>query len=68
MRTASVEAVFEDVEVKNRLWAAFDAIAPRVRGVRDPHTSSISIDRSPGPYSSGRAGGSWGCTSSAPCR
>jgi 3-hydroxybutyryl-CoA dehydrogenase len=39
-----VEAVFEDLEVKSRLWADLDRIAPRV-AVFASNTSSISIDR-----------------------
>ena len=39
-----VEAVFEDVDVKTKLWAALDAIAP-VGAVFASNTSSISIDR-----------------------
>jgi 3-hydroxybutyryl-CoA dehydrogenase len=39
-----VEAVFEDVEVKTRLWAALDAIAP-AGAIFASNTSSIAIDR-----------------------
>jgi 3-hydroxybutyryl-CoA dehydrogenase len=39
-----IEAVFEDVEVKTRLWAELDAIAP-MPAVLASNTSSISIDR-----------------------
>ncbi len=39
-----VEAVFEDVEVKTRLWAELDAIAP-TRAMFASNTSSIAIDR-----------------------
>jgi 3-hydroxybutyryl-CoA dehydrogenase len=39
-----VEAVFEDVEVKSRLWAELDALAP-VGAIFGTNTSSISIDR-----------------------
>jgi 3-hydroxybutyryl-CoA dehydrogenase len=38
-----VEAVFEDVEVKSRLWAGLDAIAP-TGALFASNTSSISID------------------------
>jgi 3-hydroxybutyryl-CoA dehydrogenase len=39
-----VEAVFEDVDVKSRLWAEIDGIAPS-RAIFGTNTSSISIDR-----------------------
>lgn len=39
-----VEAVFEDLEVKSRLWATLDGIAPP-RAIFATNTSSISIDR-----------------------
>jgi 3-hydroxybutyryl-CoA dehydrogenase len=39
-----VEAVFEDVEVKTRLWAALDEIAP-AGAIFASNTSSIAIDR-----------------------
>ena len=39
-----IEAVFEDVEVKARLWAALDAIAP-AGAIFASNTSSIAIDR-----------------------
>jgi 3-hydroxybutyryl-CoA dehydrogenase len=39
-----VEAVFEDVEVKTRLWAELDAVAPPA-AILGTNTSSISIDR-----------------------
>jgi 3-hydroxybutyryl-CoA dehydrogenase len=39
-----VEAVFEDLDVKSRLWAGLDGIAPP-RAVFASNTSSISIDR-----------------------
>ena len=39
-----VEAVFEDVDVKTRLWAALDAVA-KPGAVFASNTSSISIDR-----------------------
>jgi 3-hydroxybutyryl-CoA dehydrogenase len=39
-----IEAVFEDVEVKSRLWAALDAVAP-VGAIFASNTSSIAIDR-----------------------
>jgi 3-hydroxybutyryl-CoA dehydrogenase len=39
-----VEAVFEDVDVKTRLWAELDRIAPR-GAIFGTNTSSISIDR-----------------------
>jgi 3-hydroxybutyryl-CoA dehydrogenase len=39
-----IEAVFEDAEVKTRLWADLDPIAPRP-AVFASNTSSISIDR-----------------------
>jgi 3-hydroxybutyryl-CoA dehydrogenase len=39
-----IEAVFEDVEVKARLWAALDAVAP-ARAIFASNTSSIAIDR-----------------------
>ncbi len=39
-----VEAVFEDVEVKSRLWADLDAVAPAAAFFAT-NTSSISIDR-----------------------
>jgi len=39
-----IEAVFEDVEVKTRLWAALDAIAPG-GAIFATNTSSIAIDR-----------------------
>jgi 3-hydroxybutyryl-CoA dehydrogenase len=38
-----IEAVFEDADVKTRLWAALDAIAP-ASAVFASNTSSISID------------------------
>ena len=38
-----VEAVFEDIEVKSRLWAELDAIAP-AGALLASNTSSISID------------------------
>jgi len=40
----AIEAVFEDVAVKSRLWAELDRIAP-ARTVFASNTSSISIDR-----------------------
>ena len=40
----AIEAVFEDLEVKSRLWAELDGIAPG-RAVFASNTSSISIDR-----------------------
>ncbi|MFZ5855141.1 MAG: 3-hydroxyacyl-CoA dehydrogenase family protein [Chloroflexota bacterium] len=39
-----IEAVFEDVEVKTRLWRELDALAPG-RAIFATNTSSISIDR-----------------------
>ena len=39
-----VEAVFEDVDVKSRLWAELDGIAP-VGAIFASNTSSIAIDR-----------------------
>jgi 3-hydroxybutyryl-CoA dehydrogenase len=39
-----IEAVFEDVEVKSRLWAALDAVAP-AGAIFASNTSSIAIDR-----------------------
>jgi 3-hydroxybutyryl-CoA dehydrogenase len=39
-----IEAVFEDVEVKTRLWAALDEIAP-ADAIFASNTSSIAIDR-----------------------
>jgi len=44
-RTADlvIEAVFEDVEVKRRLWSSLDEVAPE-RTVFASNTSSISID------------------------
>ena len=44
-RTADIviEAVFEDVEVKRRLWASLDEVAPE-RTIFASNTSSISID------------------------
>jgi 3-hydroxybutyryl-CoA dehydrogenase len=39
-----VEAVFEDVDVKTRLWAEIDRIAP-AGAIFGTNTSSISIDR-----------------------
>ena len=39
-----IEAVFEDVDVKTRLWAGLDAIAPAA-AIFASNTSSISIDR-----------------------
>ena len=39
-----VEAVFEDVDVKTRLWAEFDRVAPST-AIFASNTSSISIDR-----------------------
>jgi 3-hydroxybutyryl-CoA dehydrogenase len=39
-----VEAVFEDVDVKSRLWAELDRIAP-TGAIFGTNTSSISIDR-----------------------
>jgi 3-hydroxybutyryl-CoA dehydrogenase len=39
-----VEAVFEDVDVKTRLWAGLDGRAPE-RAIFASNTSSISIDR-----------------------
>jgi 3-hydroxybutyryl-CoA dehydrogenase len=39
-----VEAVFEDVDVKTRLWAELDAIAPPA-AIFGTNTSSIAIDR-----------------------
>ncbi len=39
-----IEAVFEDVEVKTRLWAALDEIAP-AGAIFASNTSSIAIDR-----------------------
>ena len=39
-----VEAVFEDIDVKSRLWAELDGIAPAA-AVFASNTSSISIDR-----------------------
>jgi 3-hydroxybutyryl-CoA dehydrogenase len=39
-----IEAVFEDVEIKTRLWAALDAVAP-AGAIFATNTSSIAIDR-----------------------
>ena len=39
-----IEAVFEDVEVKTRLWRALDLVAP-ARAIFASNTSSISIGR-----------------------
>ena len=39
-----VEAVFEDVDVKSRLWAEVDAVAPPAT-IFGTNTSSIAIDR-----------------------
>jgi 3-hydroxybutyryl-CoA dehydrogenase len=39
-----VEAVFEDVDVKTRLWGELDRVAPD-RAIFGTNTSSISIDR-----------------------
>jgi len=40
----AIEAVFEDVDVKSRLWAGLDGLAPG-RTIFASNTSSISIDR-----------------------
>ncbi|MBM4409395.1 MAG: 3-hydroxybutyryl-CoA dehydrogenase, partial [Chloroflexi bacterium] len=48
-----VEAVFEDVEIKARLWAHLDALAPD-GAIFATNTSSISIDRLAGSISPGR--------------
>ncbi|HVA86448.1 MAG TPA: 3-hydroxyacyl-CoA dehydrogenase NAD-binding domain-containing protein [Candidatus Saccharimonadales bacterium] len=40
----AIEAVFEDVDVKSRLWAELDGLAPG-RTIFASNTSSISIDR-----------------------
>ena len=39
-----VEAVFEDIDVKTRLWSALDGIAP-AEAIFASNTSSIAIDR-----------------------
>ena len=48
-----VEAVFEDLDVKSRLWAGLDAIAPPA-AVFASNTSSISIDRLASSVAEGR--------------
>jgi 3-hydroxybutyryl-CoA dehydrogenase len=48
-----IEAVFEDVEVKTRLWAALDAIAP-AHAIFASNTSSIAIGRLAGAVGEGR--------------
>jgi 3-hydroxybutyryl-CoA dehydrogenase len=48
-----VESVFEDVEVKTRLWAELDRVAP-ARALFGTNTSSISIDRLAAAVSKGR--------------
>jgi 3-hydroxybutyryl-CoA dehydrogenase len=40
----AIEAVFEDVDVKTRLWSELDALAPETT-IFATNTSSISIDR-----------------------
>ena len=40
----AIEAVFEDVDVKTRLWSELDALAPEAT-IFATNTSSISIDR-----------------------
>jgi 3-hydroxybutyryl-CoA dehydrogenase len=48
-----IEAAFEDVEVKTRLWADLDRLAPG-DAVFASNTSSISIDRLAGAVADGR--------------
>jgi len=48
-----IEAVTEDVEVKTRLWAALDAIAP-AHAIFASNTSSIAIGRLAGAVGEGR--------------
>ena len=48
-----VEAVFEDIDVKTRLWAELDGIAP-AGALFASNTSSIAIDRLAAAVSSGR--------------
>jgi len=48
-----VEAVFEDVAVKTRLWSELDAIAP-AHTIFATNTSSIAIDRLAGAVGAGR--------------
>ena len=48
-----VEAVFEDLDVKSRLWAGLDGIAPPA-AVFASNTSSISIDRLASSVAEGR--------------
>ena len=48
-----VEAVFEDLDVKSRLWAGLDDIAPP-QAVFATNTSSISIDRLASTVAEGR--------------
>ncbi len=50
-----VEAVFEDVDVKTRLWAALDGIAP-TGAIFASNTSSIAIDRLAASVSEARQG------------
>jgi 3-hydroxybutyryl-CoA dehydrogenase len=50
-----VEAVFEDVDVKSRLWSALDGMAP-AHALFASNTSSISIDRLAGAVSEARRG------------
>ena len=50
-----IEAVFEDLEVKTRLWAELDAIAP-AHAVFASNTSSISIDALAGAVGAVRRG------------
>jgi len=50
-----IEAVFEDVDVKTRLWAELDGFAPG-RAIFATNTSSISIDRLAGAVSADRRG------------
>ena len=66
--TSSIEAVFEDVDVKTALWRDLDARAPGRSDLRDEHV--VDLDRSArrGGRRGAAAAGSSGCTSSAPCR
>ena len=63
-----VEAVFEDLDVKSRLWAGLDDIAPPARRLRHQHLVDLHRPAGLGGRRAAAAPGSSACTSSARCR
>ena len=62
-----IEAVFEDINVKQELWRSLDRLATP-DAIFASNTSSIAIHRLAEATARRAASGSSACTSSAPCR